>query len=287
MILFLLIVRATHAGGLWRDECAVVQLAGMPSVADVLRNFQHEAFPPLFPLIVRIYAIVFGSSDAVLRIFGFCVGCLLISAFWINSRLFRTNVPLVGLGLMSLNTTFFVWGTTMRGYGLGSALIVLMFGCIADLLLASNPRRNIIAMFACLLGVQVLLYNSVLLIALTASAVVICLFQRRFKHALVIFAISAIALLSLLPYVPAYLRARDWNILVRGWPTSYSLWKHFEVALGNPGYSIPAVWYAIAVGLAGVFIFRIYKAGDPKFDTQQQLIWFAIGVCMLSLAGCY
>jgi hypothetical protein len=138
MALFLLVVRATHAGALWRDECAVVQLAGMPSASDVLRNFQHEAFPPLFPLIVRIYAIVVGSSDTVLRIFGFCVGCLLISAFWINSSLFRSDVPLVALGLMSLNTTFFVWGTTIRGYGLGSALIVLMFGCIANLLLASN-----------------------------------------------------------------------------------------------------------------------------------------------------
>jgi len=287
MILFLLIVRATHAGGLWRDECAVVQLAGMPSVADVLRNFQHEAFPPLFPLIVRIYTIVFGSSDTVLRIFGFCVGCLLISAFWINSRLFRGDVPLVGLGLMSLNTTFFVWGTTMRGYGLGSALIVLIFGCVANLLLAPNPQRSIITMLVCFLGVQVLLYNSILLIALSASAMVICGFQRRSKQALVILAISAVAILSLLPYVPAYLRARDWNILVRGAPTSYSLWKHFEVALGNPGYSIPAVWYAIAVGLAGVFIFRIYKARSAKSDPQQLLIWFAISVCVLSVIGCY
>jgi hypothetical protein len=287
MALFLLVVRATHAGALWRDECAVVQLAGMPSASDVLRNFQHEAFPPLFPLIVRIYAIVFGSSDTVLRIFGFCVGCLLISAFWINSSLFRSDVPLVALGLMSLNTTFFVWGTTIRGYGLGSALIVLMFGCIANLLLASNPQRNIIAMLACFLGVQVLLYNSVLLIALSASALVICLFQHRFKHALVILAISAVAVLSLLPYIPAYSRARDWNILVRGAPTSYSLWKHFEVALGNPGYSIPAAWYAIAVGLAGVFIFRIYRARGTKPDPQQLLIWFAISVCVLSVSGCY
>ncbi len=287
MVIFLLAVRASHAGALWRDECAVVQLAGMQSVSAVLRNFQHEAFPPLFPLIVRTYAIVFGSSDAVLRIFGFCVGCLLISAFWINSRLFRTDVPLVGLALMSLNTTFFVWGTTMRGYGLGSALIVLMFGCVGSLLLASSPQRNVIAMLVCLLGVQVLLYNSVLLIALSVSAVVISLFQRRFKHALVIVVICASAIVPLLPYVPAYLRARDWNIVVRGAPTSYSLWKHFEVALGNPGYSIPSLWYAIVVGLLGLFIFRIYKARDAKYGQQQQLIWFAISVCVFSVTGCY
>src|SRR5207248_9200520 len=235
---------------------------------------------------VRIYTIVFGSSDTVLRIFGFSVGCLLISAFWINSRLFRSDVPLVGLGLMSLNTTFFVWGTTMRGYGLGSALIVLIFGCFANLLLAPNPQRSIITMLVCFLGVQVLLYNSILLIALSASAVVICGFQRRSKQALVIFAISGVAILSLLPFVPAYLRARDWNILVRGAPTSYSLWKHFEVALGNPGYSIPAIWYVLAVGLAGVFIFRIHKTRGANSDQQQYLIWFAISVCVLSVLGC-
>jgi hypothetical protein len=48
VIVTLLAVRATHAGALWRDECAVVQLSRMPSISDVVRNFQHEAFPPLF-----------------------------------------------------------------------------------------------------------------------------------------------------------------------------------------------------------------------------------------------
>jgi hypothetical protein len=28
-VLFFLVVRATHAGGLWRDECGTMQLAGM------------------------------------------------------------------------------------------------------------------------------------------------------------------------------------------------------------------------------------------------------------------
>src|SRR5438105_1127096 len=76
-IVSLLLLRAFHAGALWRDECAVVQLAQMPSVGDIAHNFQHEAFPPLFPLMVRAYMTVFGPSDAALRVFGFCVGCLL------------------------------------------------------------------------------------------------------------------------------------------------------------------------------------------------------------------
>src|SRR5438132_14223940 len=97
IIVSLLLVRAFHAGGLWRDECAVVQLARMSSVSDIFRNFQHEAFPPLFLLLVRGYTALFGSSDTVLRSVGFCVGCLLVGAFWTNSRLLRRCVPLVCL----------------------------------------------------------------------------------------------------------------------------------------------------------------------------------------------
>ena len=256
-IIFLLVVRVTHAGGLWRDESAVVQLARMPAVSDIFHNFQHEAFPPLFPLIVRAYTILFGSTDFGLRIFGLCVGCLVVVAFWINARSLRNDVPLIALALTSLNTTFFVWGTTIRGYGLGSAMIVLTFGCICALLLTVNWQSIVTATLVCLFAVQILLYNSVLLLAIGGAAVMLLLIQWRFKRALVILAICAVAIVFLLPYVPAYWRARDWNILVRGWPTSYSLWKHFEVALGNPGYSIPALWYAIAVGLVGVFIFQL------------------------------
>jgi hypothetical protein len=284
-IIFLLIVHAMHAGGLWRDECAVVQLARMPSVSDIFHNFQHEAFPPLFPLIVRAYTILFGSTDLALRIFGLCVGCLLVAAFWINARLLSNDVPLIALGLTSLNTTFFVWGTTIRGYGLGSAMIVLTFGCLCALVVTTSWRRIVTATLVCVFGVQVLLYNSVLLLAIGGAAVVLLLVQRRFKQALVILAVCAVAIFFLLPYVPAYLHARDWNILVRGWPTSYSLWKHFEVALGNPGYSIPALWYAIAVGLMGVFIFRLRRNRGSGQETPS--VWFAILASGLSLIGCY
>lgn len=283
----LLGVEATHAGALWRDECAVVQLAQMSSVSDILGNFQHEAFPPLFPIIVRGYMAFFGSTDIVLRIFGFAVGCFSIAAFWINSRSLRSDVPLIALALTVLNTTFFVWGTTVRGYGLGSALIVLSFGSIACLLINMDRLRVLKAALIAFLSVQILLYNSVLLLAISGAAVAILFFQRRFKQGLTIIASCGFALLFLLPYVPSYLKARDWNILVRGWPTSYSLWKHFEVALGNPGYSIPALWYCVALGFLGVFVFGLYRHQNLRTAEPTRLVWFAILACGLSLIGCY
>jgi hypothetical protein len=74
---------------------------------------------------------------------------------------------------------------------------------------------------------------------------------------------------------------------VRGAPTLYSLWKHCEVALGNPGYSIPALWYSVAIGLAGVLIFRTYKNQGGQAVPHRELIWFAVIVSGLSITGCY
>lgn len=286
-VLFLLMVRATHAGALWRDECAVVHLARMPSISDILRNFPHEAFPPLFPLTIRAYTAVFGTSDTVFRIFGFCVGCMIIGAFWANSRLFRSGVPLVGLALLSLSTTFLVWGTTIRGYGLGSVLIVLAFGFVGRLLLVSSRAAHIAAALFCLAAVQILLYNSVLVVAIGASAGAVFLRRRRLKRALVVTAVSAASILSVLPYVPAYLQARNWNIVVRGAPTLHSFWNHLELALGNPAHGIPALWYVIALGLTGLLIWRIYKIQGSERLPQWDLIWFCVLVCGSSLVGYY
>lgn len=286
-VLFLLMVRATHAGALWRDECAVVHLARMPSISDIFRNFQHEAFPPLFPLTIRVYTTLFGMSDTVFRIFGFCVGCMLIGAFWATSRLFRSGVPLVGLALLSLNTTFLVWGTTIRGYGLGSVLIVLAFGFVGRLFLVSNRAAHIAAALVCLAAAQILLYNSVLVVAIGASAGAVFLFRRRFKRALVVTAVSAASILSVLPYVPAYLQARNWNIVVRGAPTLDSLWNHLELALGNPAHGISEVWYVTALGLTGLLIWRIYKIQGSERLPQWDLIWFSVFVCGSGLIGYY
>lgn len=283
----LLAIETTHAGGLWRDECAVTQLAQMPSVSDILHNFQHEAFPPFFPLIVRGYMFIFGSTDIALRTFGFVVGSSLILALWINARLLRRDVPLIGLALIVLNTTFFVWGTTIRGYGLGSTMIVLIFGCVAGLLLDAGRTRVVITTLISVLGVQVLLYNSVLLLAISGAAAVILFLRCQFKRGLIVLAVCGIGLLSLVPYAPSYFRARDWNILVRGWPTSYSLWKHFEVALGNPGYSIPALWYCIALGLVGVFLFQLYRYPEQRSADLTTLVWFSVLTCALAIIGCY
>ncbi len=286
-IVCLLVIRAMHVGALWRDECAVVQLAEMPSVSDVLRNFQHEAFPPLFPLLVRRYAVVFGSSDTALRIFGFCVGCLLISAFWFNSRFIGRSVPLLSLALLGLNTTFLVWGTTLRGYGLGSVLIVLAFGLTVKTTIEPTAARVAATTLACLAAVQCLLHNVVLIGALTLSAAAVCLARHNLKQVIVFLGILAVCMISFVPYIRPYSSGSAWSVVVEFPVTLGSLWKHFNLALGDPTPTLAWLWHISFVTLIAVSIWRLYLLRSKKPASEWDLILFGSLVSVSAVIGYY
>jgi hypothetical protein len=180
--LVLIVVRGTHAGALWRDECAVVNLARMPSVADIAQNFQHEAFPILFPFFVRAYTNVLGTNDFALRAFGILAGVALLCAIWISANLVGRRPPLLSLALLGLNTTFLFWGTTVRGYGFGSAFIVLAFGLLAVLLREISPARIIAAVLVSVAAVQCLVHNLALVYAIVASGVLISIVRHDFRR---------------------------------------------------------------------------------------------------------
>src|SRR6267378_459424 len=137
----LLGVRATHAGPLWRDECDSVATATLSSFSELLRYFQFDSFPLPFLLTLRGYIAVVGNSDASLRLFGALVGMSLLLVGWWGASRLRVGVPLVFLTLAVLNPSFFVWGTTVRGYGIGSVMIVFAFVATANFL-ADGRTRN-------------------------------------------------------------------------------------------------------------------------------------------------
>jgi hypothetical protein len=187
MVLLLIAVRLTHAGALWRDESAVVQLARMPHLGDIARNFQHEAFPIPFPILIRGYTDLFGTNDTALRAFGAVVGVALLCALWFSAACAGERLPLISLSLLGLNTTFLVWGLTIRGYGLGSVFIALAFGLFAGLIRKPFPTNAVAAALVSVAAVQCLVHNLVLLVALTLSAAAVCLIRRNFRNLAVFF----------------------------------------------------------------------------------------------------
>ena len=272
--IFLLVVRITHAGALWRDEVAVVNLARMPSVPEIAANFQHEAFPVPFPLFVRAYTNLFGTSDPALRTFGFIAGLAVLTAIWVSARLVSRGPPVLAFALLGLNTTFLFWGTTVRGYGFGSALIVLAFGLLASLISEVLTSRIIAAILVSLAAVQCLVHNLALIAATVAAAAIVCLVQHDFKRLVIFLSVLGLCLLSFIPYLSAY--SSSWSQVVEFPVTVHFLWNQFNFALGNPNRAFAIFWHVAFLVLLAAAIWRLFRTRSEAGTPERSILLFAL-----------
>ncbi len=286
LVLFFLGVRATHAGALWRDEAATVQLAQMPALNDVAKNFQHEAFPLPFPLLIRSYTALFGASDASLRWFGFAIGVTLLAAAWFNSRALGDRGPLAFLALFGLNATFLIWGTSIRGYGLGCVFLLLTLGLTAKAIRQPTAANAAAATIASIASVQFMVNAVPLIAAITASAFLVFISQRRFRQAITVCICAAICALSFLPYANAYLNA-DWNVVLKYPADFFSLWEKLRLALEEQGALVGLFWYAGASLIVLAAIWRWWALRSKKSSVEAQLLAFLTSAGALSIFAYY
>ena len=282
--LFFLFLRAANAGALWRDEAATLQLAQMPTVGEIAANFQHEAFPIPFPLLIRTYVEVFGASDASLRWFGFAIGMALLAAAWFNSRALDGRGPFLFLALFTLNATFLLWGTSLRGYGIGCVFLTLAIGLTTQTIVEPT-RAKAIAATAGAIGATQLMINAVPLIAgIAASAIVVFTIQREFRKAGIVFLCGTLCALSFVPYLPSYLGA-DWNIVLK-FPTDFaSLWPKLHSALAEGGGAF--FWYLAAPVVIVAAIWRLWHLRDEKSSAEHRLLLFLTCVTIFSTCAYY
>jgi hypothetical protein len=281
-VLFLL-----NAGGLWRDEANLVHLALLPSLSEVWKNLPHDSCPILTHLAVRAWSAApsLGNTDAGLRVLGLYVGLFLLLAFWFASWTMRNGAPLLAVTLAGLNVTIVRAGDSLRGYGLGSALVVLTLAVIWRL--ACRPTLTVFscALAVAILSVQSLYQNAFLLFAACGGGFMLCAVERRWRDTLPIFAVGAAAAVSLLPYIPMTVRAEDWHIILKvGFRFSYG-WKQLAVATGSPLTFFTWVWVGLwIVALATICV--LFWRRDRLPEHVRGLILFA-GTSLVVGAACY
>jgi len=246
-------VRMLHAGGLWRDEAGAARLAMMPTVREMFGLFQHEAFQLLFPVTIRTWMAVVGGGDAALRAFGLLVGLALVGVLWWNARAWRT-VPLLSLAFLGLSVPVLIYGDSVRGYGLGSVLLLLMLGLLARALSPQAPMAPMTVLAAlpvvAVACVQVVLSNSALLGALCGAAIVVAAIRLRWGLAAWIFGSGALAALSLLPYAASLAAARQqWSMIVTYPIQLIRIWHGFQETVG-PRLVLGGWLVLLGVGLA-------------------------------------
>ena len=265
----LALVRMLHAGGLWRDEAGAVRLATLSSLREVAELFQHEAFPPLFAVAIRSWSRLTGGGDLALRAFGLAVGLGIAGILWLNARTTARTVPLLSLALLGLDVPFLVFGDSLRGYGMGTALILLTYGLLARLVAPHSegpdpaarqaslaawktPALTMLTAIAAIASVQVLVGNAALLLALCTAAAAVAVARRRWLVAAGIAGCGAAAAMSLLPYAAQLAAARrQWSVIVIYPIGVKQIWRGFIGTVGPR--PVLVVWLLMMIaGLTGV-----------------------------------
>jgi hypothetical protein len=272
----LLIVRATHTGALWRDECGTTQLALMP-IGELLKNFYHQTLPPLFPLGVRLYLKIFGTSEPSVEAFRLLSGAFLIATAVVSARMSGGQPPLLLLGLFGLNSMFLYWG----GYNITAISVALALILAGGLLLRPTRAQAIAFGIVALISVQLLINNLLLISILAFAAAVAALVRRSYQLALLFLIITIICAASDLIYLPLY-AAADFRVLLKRQITFAWLWPHIRSAFGLPKFFAPWLWYFVfATTLLGA-IWRLTIAWRSHDVPRCRLSLFVLFVSVLA-----
>jgi hypothetical protein len=274
-----------NAGGLWRDEVELVHLSLLPSFSEVWQNLPHDSCPILMHLVVRAWSAAgLGTTDPGLRVLGLYIGLFLVLAFWVASWTMRNGAPLLAVTLAGLNVTMIRAGDSLRGYGLGSALAVLMLALIWRLTCRPSLAAFSCAVVLAVLSVQSLYQNAFLLFAACCGGFVLCTVERRWRDTLPILAVGVAAAVSLLPYIPLIARAHWYVIYKVGFGFSYG-WKQLSLATGSPLTIFTWVWVALWIGALAATVSVLFWRRARLPEHVPGLILFAGTSLVLGAAG--
>jgi hypothetical protein len=173
------------------------------------------------------------------------------------------------------------YGDSIRAYGLGIALMLLVLGAMWRLVESFTPGRALFAAVSAVLSVQCLYYDSILLLAICLGAAAVTMRRRQIKETLIVFGIGGISAATLLPYVPTIQRVHLWNFIWKAPFTPGELWRTFGSRLEI------AIWFILfALALvAGAWAMWRRKSADAEDHAKTERILFALVTLVIGTAG--
>jgi hypothetical protein len=270
-------------GGLWRDEMVTANIALLPTWSDTFRAFIYDSFPSGFHILIRVWsALGLPHDDAGLRILGLCVGLFMLASFWAASWMMGKRPPLLLLALAALNPVVIRFGDSIRGYGLGIALMTLTIGLMWRFIEKPGWCRGLLAGAAAVASVQTLYQNAFFLLAIGLAGVVVSLRQRQYLKSVGILSIGFVAALSLVPYIkPIHDTQGSWLLFKYGITFSRCLNLLSQLAGNFLDIWLGIVTLAVIFGIGRIFI----KALPEKNDDQPDLPLFGGIAIVLGVAG--
>ncbi|HEV2330093.1 MAG TPA: hypothetical protein VGY56_15025 [Verrucomicrobiae bacterium] len=279
-----------NIGGLWRDEVNLIVLSQRHSFAEMAK----DSFPVLMPLIVRLWFIVgLGGTDLHLRLIGLLVGLGTVAALWVGTWKIRREPPLIGLVLLALNSIMIFFGDSLRAYGLGSVVAVMLTASgFVFLQKPSTMRAGWLALFA-ILSVQVLYHNVVLVAAVCFGAWAVCWRRMDGRAAIQVLIVAIVSAASLLPYagiLGILTSGQPTTLIFRTGATKFRFILSCKDILGYPLSGYIYVWAALTLMIiicACIGLWKQFTArtGDESSRLKHDFSLFASITLILAAVG--
>jgi hypothetical protein len=276
-----------RSGGLWRDEASSVGMANK-TWSEQYRLSGFDSFPMGWLALVRGWTAIAGQSDESLRFLGLIGGCLLVVSFCTSARQLGFGFPFIALVCCAINPGFVYWGDSIRAYGFGGAVVVLLAGAFWRLGQSVNWLTVTTSLLLSLAAVSLQHTNCFLVGAVAAAACVIALRRHRRPETIAILGVAGLAALSTVLQINALrMRLTYVHPLNASNIVSWSdLWETFAQTLGAGQPFMVWIWIGIlcvAIGFATLLQFlRRRKAVDFR---STDLALYALLVILISTAA--
>ena len=279
-------MRLLHGGALWRDEAAAINLATVPSFAELWSGLSYEVMP-LGPLLLfRLWsAAPWGATDIGLRALGAVIGVGVLAAVWWQSRCMTRRPPLLSLALLGLSASVVHWGDSLRGYGLGLVLIIVTLALAWRMVESPSAGRIALAAAAAVASAQCVYQNAPHVAAIFTGAAAVALVNGRPRRAVLSLAAGLPAALSLVPYAIGPLReAQEWTMLVKS-PTTVAGISRLVAEEFEPADVVVWLGMLAATCVLAAYLLRTSCAALPR--ERRDLVLFAAATVVASVVGLF
>ena len=139
---------------LWHDECSLALSIINKNIFGYFGLLEHnQSAPPLFMAVTKLFSLLFGIKEYVLRLLPLLGGILSIPAFYYFSKLFIHNKGCLFLAslLFSINYRLIYYSQEFKQYSLDVFLFIISFIFLSKIDINELSHKKILTL-GCILG---------------------------------------------------------------------------------------------------------------------------------------
>jgi len=274
-----------HSGALWRDEVNSVNAARALLADGLFNSLTNDSFPVMWPVLLRLWLeVVRFEHDFAIRFLGLAVGLGLLASLFATSRWTRSGVPIASTILVGMNSVIFLHGDAVRGYGVGLLALVLLYGRVVRTVETPTRRNGGWLVVSALAATQLAFANAPAFGSIGGAAILVCLARRKWRALGMLSAASAIAALSLLPYVPIFEAHGRWFDLVRRPQTFGQILSVARAGFAPSGIPSLVAWSVLSALAASGLCIAARKRGWRGLTDAQAIAMAAAPLTMVVFA---